>query len=86
MRARYDYDPREGASTLVREGDQMPFCKGDILYVNYGQAGREDGFVMAQGEDGDTGFVPFDFLEDASHVPPSISRSNSAMFSEPSLT
>lgn len=85
MRARYDYDPREGGATLVPEAEQMPFRKGDVLYVNYGQAGREDGFVMAHGEDGDMGFVPIDFLEDVSHVPASISRTNSAMFSEPSL-
>lgn len=65
MRARLDFDPSETTGSVIAEREQLPFKKGDILYVNSDQSGsRQDGFVVAQGEDGDFGYVPLQFLED----------------------
>lgn len=82
MRARMDYEPTSsGANAAVPPHAQLPFRKGDLLYVNYSQAAtRSDGFVMAMAEEGDAGLVPFDFLEEANDLP--LSQSATSLMNE----
>lgn len=79
MRARLDFDPADvGSAELPTDGEVLAFRKGDTFSVNYGQAGRADGYVPAVSEDGLPGLVPLQFLEELRT--PELSRANSGVF------